>query len=79
LCALSYVIQVEQVDAQANAQLIASAVARALGHEVEIVDPGQVRRDFDTALRADPEAEDDAALLLEGLGLRRWRGGDVDR
>jgi hypothetical protein len=57
--------------------MIASAVARAVGGEGEVVDPGQVRADFDAALRAEPvEVDDDRAVLLEALGLRGYRGGD---
>jgi len=79
LCALAYVIQLKKVEREAQALMTASGVARALGADVEIVDLARAAADFDAELRAEPEEEDDKALLLEGLGLRRWRGGNVDR
>jgi hypothetical protein len=74
------VIQVERLDRQANAMLIVSGVAQALGGEAELVDPAQVRIDFDAALAAAPAVGDvdDRTVLLEALGLRGGRGG-VDR
>jgi hypothetical protein len=68
------VIQVDRLDQQANAMLVASAVARAMGGEGEIVDPDQVRADFDRALAAEPVEPDEQAILLEALGLRDRRG-----
>jgi hypothetical protein len=71
---------VERLDRQANAMLIVSGVAQALGGDGELVDPVQVRVDFDEALAAPPASGevDDRAVLLEALGLRGGRGG-VDR
>jgi hypothetical protein len=68
---LAYVIQLEKVERQADAMLIVTGVARALGAEVELLDLAQIRADFDSALAAEPVAVDsDRAALLEGLGLR---------
>jgi hypothetical protein len=65
---------VERLERQANATMIVTGVARALGGDGEVVDPAQVRADFDAALRAEPvEVDDDRAVLLEALGLRGYR------
>lgn len=69
MCALAYVIQLDKVERQADAMLIVTGVARALGAEVELLDLAQVRADFDSALAAEP-VDSDRAALLEGLGLR---------
>lgn len=63
---------VERWDAQANAVLTAALVARAMGSEVEIPDPTQLRDANDAALRAQPkeETDPDKSVLLQALGLR---------
>ena len=59
------------MDRTANAMLIVSGVAQALGGEVEVADPAKVRADFDAALCAVPSAPSEREALMEALGLRR--------
>lgn len=73
LCAVVYAMWVERWDAQTNAVLTAALVARAMGADVQIPDPVQLREANDAALRAEPKGEEtdpDRLVLLQALGLR---------
>jgi len=71
LCAVSYVLMVEQLERFYLAAAQAAMLARALGRGVEVPDWFEVRANFDEALARPPKRVDRKQLhMLQALGLR---------
>lgn len=67
---MAYTLLTDRLEARALAACTGAIVAQALGAEVEVPDPDQVRAEFDAALAAEPVAVDsDQRVLLSALGL----------
>lgn len=70
MCAVSYVLLVDEVERRALTMLTVAAIAASAGNRVEFVDPVQARADFDAALTAGPvEVDADQLALIRALGL----------
>jgi hypothetical protein len=69
---VAYTLLTDRLETRALAAYTVAGIARALGAEVAVPDPDQVRVDFDTALAAEPAdvaADSDQRVLLSALGL----------
>ena len=65
-----YTLLTDRLEARALAAYTVAGIAQALGADVTVPDPDQVRADFDEALAAEPVALDsDQQVLLSALGL----------
>ena len=71
ICAVSYVLLVDELERIVLALMQAAALARMLGSSVDMPDWSAVRADFDRALADPPKVVDgrDAAMLT-AVGLR---------
>lgn len=71
LCAVSYVLMLEQLERFYLAAVQAAMFARAFGRGVEVPDWVEIRAHFDEALAREPKRVDRKQLvMLQALGLR---------
>jgi hypothetical protein len=71
VCAVAYVLWLEEVNRQTDIQTQAALFARAMGGEVEIPDRMQIRARFDQLLAEEPAGRPTSrrAVLLEAFGV----------
>lgn len=72
MCALAYVLWLEEVDRQTAAYTQAALFARAMGGEADIPDPHVIRARFDELLAAEPAGVGERSrsdTLREAFGL----------
>lgn len=74
LCALSYTLQVEELDRITAANYQAAVMAQAQGAKVEVPNIAAVRRQFDEWLMEDPGDVDQTELIkMRALGVSKGR------
>lgn len=72
LCAVVYVLRLEELQSQVSTQILAATLARSMGSEVEVPDWYEARAEFDAMLVARPARTNPDDLVLDrALGLRR--------
>lgn len=73
MCAVAYVLLLEDLQRRIATETQAALFARAMGENVEVPDPVEIRRRFDDLLAAEPEQAkpaDRGTVLAEAFGLR---------
>jgi hypothetical protein len=71
VCAVAYVLMLEELYRQIAVHTQAALFARAMGNDVDVPDPYAARARFDELLRADPDTTPSSrrGVLLEAFGL----------
>lgn len=72
MCALAYVLWLEELDRQIAVQTQATLFARAMGADAEVPDPRRARARFDELLAAEPSGVGERTrrqTLLEAFGV----------
>lgn len=72
MCAVAYVLWLEELHRNIDVQIQAALFARAMGNDVDIPDPHAIRTRFDEMLRAVPAGvgpQSRRAVLLEAFGV----------
>ena len=71
MCAVAYVLWLDELYRHIAVQTQAALFARAMGNDVEVPDPYAMRTRFDELLRADPEETPSSrrGVLLEAFGV----------
>lgn len=72
MCAVAYVLWLEELNQRVTTQTQAALFARAMGTDVEVPDPVQVRERFDAMLAEEPVQVHATRrdVLAEAFGLR---------
>lgn len=68
-----YVLQIDELERRVGVEIQAAVAARAMGADVEVPDPTQVREQFDVWLESEPEGlkvDPVRATLMRALGLK---------